>query len=89
MKRITKNDAVKIKILKLLRNSESGISITAISEKLDVKYETVSSAVSFLENCGLLKLSTEKHGGLVYHYVKLSDLGVRVAEVMKDDVLNR
>jgi predicted transcriptional regulator len=78
-----------MKILKLLEGSRTGISITALSEKLHVKYETVKNAISFLARCGLLELSAEKHGGLVYEYVKFSDLGLKVAEVMKNDVLDR
>lgn len=89
MKRITKNDAVKMRILKALEGPKAGVSITALSEELHVKYETVRNAISFLTSCGLLELSAEKHGRLSYEYVKLTDLGIKVAEVLKNDVLHK
>ena len=87
--KITKNDRIKLKILVLLEESHGKLSITAISEKLGIKHETARNSIAFLISCGLLELSTEKHGSLVYEYVELSDLGRKVAGGIDHAVFNR
>ena len=77
--KITKNDLIKLKILILLEKSHDKFSITTISKKLGIKHETARNSIAFLIPCGLLELSTEKHGSLVYEYVQLSNLGRKVA----------
>ena len=89
MKRITKNDLIKLKILVLLEKSHDKFSTTAISKKLGTKHETAHNSIAFLTLCGLLELSTEKHGSLVYEYVQLSDLGRKVAGGINHAVFNR
>lgn len=89
MERITKNDLIKLKILVLLEKTYDKFSITAISKKLGIKHETARNAIAFLISCGLLELSTQKHGSLVYGYVQLSNLGRKVAGGIDHAVLNR
>ena len=89
MKRITKKDLVKLKILVLLEKSHDKFSITAISKKLGIKHETARKSIAFLKSCGLLELSSEKHGSLVYEYVQLSNLGRKVAGGINHAALNR
>ena len=79
MTKLTKNDLIKFKILFLLEKTQDKLSITAISKDLGIKYETARKAITFLKFCGLLELSTEKHGGPVYEYVQFSILGRKVA----------
>ena len=87
--KITNNDLVKLKILVLLEKTHDRLSITAISKKLDIKHETARNSIAFLISCGLVELSTEKHGSLVYEYVQLSDLGRKVAGGIDHAVFNR
>ena len=89
MKRITKSDRIKLKILILLEGSHGKFSVAAISEKLGIKHETVRNSIAFFISCGLLELSTEKHGSLIYEYVQLSDLGRKVAGGINHAVLDR
>ena len=87
--KITKNDLIKLKILVLLEKTHDKLSITAISKELGIKHETARNSIAFLISCGLLELSIERHGRLVYEYVRLSDLGRKVAGGINHAVLNR
>lgn len=86
--KLTKNDLIKFKILVLLEKTQDKLSITAISKELGIKYETVHKAITFLKLCGLLEVSTEKHGDLVYEYVHLSVLGKKVAGDVDHGIFN-
>ena len=89
MERLTKNDLIKIKILVVLKDSCDKLSVTALAQKLGVKYETIRNSISFLIACGLLKKLSEKHGRLIYEYLTLSDLGKKVAEAIDHNVLDQ
>ena len=88
MTKLTKNDLIKLKILFLLEKTPDKLSITAISKDLSIKHETARKAITFLNFCGLLELSTEKHGGLVYEYVQLSILGRKVTGGVDHTILD-
>ena len=71
MDNIIKNDRVKIRIIKLLKNGES-LSPSMLASKLDYKYETVTKALFFLEKIGVVTKLVTNHGNKKYQYFKLT-----------------
>lgn len=68
------------KTLYLLRKFSYPLSVTAVSKGLSVKHERANEAICFLNACGWLEVSTEKHGSLRYQYVQLSNTGKKMAK---------
>ena len=78
MNSMTKNDRLKIKILKQYKKHLIDYTSSYLSNMLNHKFETVKKALDFFYEIGVMEKEIKDHGNKTITYYSLTDLGLRL-----------
>lgn len=85
LKNLLINDKVKIKIIISLSQPDSPETISALSERIGHKHETVEKAVRFLERIRVVETHKRRHQNREFTYITLTDLGKELKDKLEVD----
>ena len=83
MVNLTKNDKLKIKILKQFKKKNIDYTSSYLSEILGGKFETIEKALQFFYEIGVLGKDIKEHGKINYTYYYLTDIGKNLLKSKK------
>jgi len=83
MIKLTKNDILKIQILKQFKKKEIDYTASYLSKILKRKYETVNKALEFYFCLGIVEKDIKEHGKTKITYFFLTELGKNLLKSKK------
>lgn len=75
MVKLNKSDILKIRILKQYKEKDIDYTASYLSDILKSKFETVSKALEFFYNIGVVEKDIKEHGKQNYTYYYLTKIG--------------
>lgn len=83
MEKLTKNDRIKIEILKQFKKKNISYTASILSETIKCKFETMKKALDFFILLGIIEKDVKEHGSKYYTYYDITEFGEKVVEKIK------
>ena len=80
MEKLTKNDRIKIEILKQFKKKNISYTASILSDTIKCKFETMKKALDFFVLVGIIEKDIKEHGSKFYTYYDLTDFGEKFIE---------
>ena len=80
MEKLTKNDRIKIEILKQFKKKNISYTASILSEIIECKFETIKKALDFFVLLGIIDKDVKEHGSKYYTYYDITEFGEKVVE---------